>query len=325
MFGSPVIRRRSLIPAEFSACKTLRTLYRRVRDLTRTPGISRLLRRLFDNPASLVRATLFDKTEGANWGAFWYRDLSVAVKYKIKAPGFSGWTQKAGVTCVQPPVDIMRRIRAVHIHLDDCGQDQRALRVLPRTHRLGHLNCSAVEKHQTTRQEVLCEARADDAVVICPMLLHASSPMSAGRGRRVIHLSLPIFPCRHRWSGFTQIPPRSPRDYRLIGDQAAISDTIRRRFVCESLLCCRVGPVDLTLANFQYCHRAARSKSPFCQSLCEFFIGPESCRSAIITMFLACRDPLQRVRSAKPIRNWLESFTLIRMSVIRIQKENSRS
>lgn len=157
------------------------------------PAISQTLDELFDSPAFLVRATLFDKTEGAYWGVFWHQDLSIAVKQKIQTEGFDSWTRKAGVDCVQPPVEIMERIRAVRIHLDDCGADQGALRVLPSTHRMNRLTDRECRALQSGRQEVVCDVCAGDAVIMCPLLLHASSPMSSGTRRRVIHMEFADF------------------------------------------------------------------------------------------------------------------------------------
>jgi len=165
------------------------------------PAISRTLGQLFECPAFLIRATLFDKTEGANWGVFWHQDLSIAVKQRIDTEGFGSWTRKAGVDCVQPPIEIMQRIRAIRIHLDDCGPDQGALRVLPATHQLRKLANDALRMQQSKTGEVVCDVRAGDAVIMCPLLLHASSPMSSGTRRRVIHLEFADFalPAQLEW------------------------------------------------------------------------------------------------------------------------------
>jgi ectoine hydroxylase-related dioxygenase (phytanoyl-CoA dioxygenase family) len=157
------------------------------------------LRNLID--AFLTRATFFDKTPGANWGVFWHQDRSIAVKERMEVPGYESWTKKAGVHCVQPPVEIMAGIRAIRIHLDDCRADQGALRVLPGTHRLEHLSTNDVQEQQTSRQDVVCEVAAGDAVIMCPLLLHASSPMESGERRRVIHLEFADFdlPSQLEW------------------------------------------------------------------------------------------------------------------------------
>ncbi len=172
-----------------------------VSQLCELPSMKQILAELFESPAFPVRATLFDKTQGANWGVFWHQDLSIAVKHRIETKGFESWTRKAGVDCVQPPVEIMERIRSIRIHLDDCGADQGALRVLPSTHRMNRLTDRETRAQQSARQEEVCDVRAGDAVIMSPLLLHASSPMSSGTRRRVIHLEFADFalPSQLEW------------------------------------------------------------------------------------------------------------------------------
>jgi len=141
---------------------------------------------------------------------FWHQDLSIAVKQKIETEGFGSWTRKAGVDCVQPPVEIMERIRTIRIHLDDCGEDQGALRVLPSTHRLNRLTDSETRTQQSAGQEVVCDVRAGDAVIMCPLLLHASSPMNSGSRRRVIHLDFADFALPSQLEWFHAKPDQMP-------------------------------------------------------------------------------------------------------------------
>lgn len=161
--------------------------------LVASSAICDLLNQLFERPAFLVRATLFDKTAGANWGVFWHQDHSIAVRQRLDVHGFDGWTRKAGVSCVRPPAAIMERIRTIRLHLDDCGEQQGALKVLPGTHRLQRLSSGDVETTAAAGEQVICEVAAGDALLMCPLILHASSPMTQGTSRRVIHLEFADF------------------------------------------------------------------------------------------------------------------------------------
>lgn len=162
-------------------------------ELVRSPKVAAVVRSTVGSKACMVRATLFDKTEGANWGVFWHQDLSIAVKERVELAGFHSWTRKAGVPCVQPPVGLMQRMLAVRIHLDDCSAENGALKVLPGTHRLDTLSTADVESQQQTVAEVVCNANAGDALLMRPLLLHASSPMDTPTSRRVIHLEFADF------------------------------------------------------------------------------------------------------------------------------------
>ena len=159
-----------------------------VAELSLNSKIAELVEAVLGTGAFMVRSTLFDKTDGANWGVFWHQDLSIAVKERHEVEGFHAWTRKAGVQCVQPPVQIMSRIIAVRLHLDDCFAANGALKVLPGSHRSDALTAGRIEEISSSVTEVICEVPAGGAVLMSPLLLHASSPMINPGHRRVIHL-----------------------------------------------------------------------------------------------------------------------------------------
>ena len=159
-----------------------------VAELSLNSKVAELVEAVLGAGAFMVRSTLFDKTEGANWGGFWHQDLSIAVKERHEVEGFHAWTRKAGIQCVQPPVQIMSRILAVRLHLDDCFAANGALKVLPGSHRSDALTSDRIEEISSSVNEVVCEVPAGGAVLMSPLLLHASSPMINPGHRRVIHL-----------------------------------------------------------------------------------------------------------------------------------------
>jgi ectoine hydroxylase-related dioxygenase (phytanoyl-CoA dioxygenase family) len=156
-------------------------------DLVSSPEVSQLVCAVLGTSAFMVRSTLFDKTEGANWGVFWHQDLSVAVKKRHEVEGYHAWTRKAGVQCVQPPTSVMTELLALRLHLDDCFADNGALKVLPGTHQMSQLTADRIELLATDTPAVTCEVPAGGAVLMNPLLLHASSPMNKPGHRRVIH------------------------------------------------------------------------------------------------------------------------------------------
>ena len=132
-----------------------------------------------------VRAILFDKTPAANWTVPWHQDRSVAVAERREAAGFGPWSVKAGVVHVQPPVGVLRGMLTVRLHLDDCGGDNGPLRVVPGTHG-DLLDVNEVERQSTGG--VAVTAAVGDAVLMRPLLLHASSPATRPGRRRVLHV-----------------------------------------------------------------------------------------------------------------------------------------
>ena len=182
-----------------------------IESLVTEPGVVALVTAVLGANAFMVRATLFDKTEGANWGVFWHQDLSIAVQEKCELDGYSAWTKKAGVTCVQPPIEIMQRILTVRIHLDDCTAANGALKVLPGSHTLGRVRSASIGSEQTF-EAVTCEVPEGGGLLMRPTSLHASSRMDEPRPRRVIHFEFADFelPEPLKWQFRVPILPTAP-------------------------------------------------------------------------------------------------------------------
>lgn len=145
-----------------------------------------------------VRGIYFDKRPGTNWLVAWHQDLTLAVAERVEMPGFGPWSVKEGLPHVQPPVELLEQMLTVRLHLDDADADNGALRVIPGTHRLGRLNAESIAQCRETHPEALCSAKTGDALLMRPLLLHASSRSTSERRRRVLHIE---------FAGFCLPPP----------------------------------------------------------------------------------------------------------------------
>ncbi len=148
-----------------------------------------------------VRGILVDKTPEANWNVVWHQDLSIAVRERKEADGFGSWSEKAGVVHVQPPARILERMLTVRLHLDDCDETNGPLLVLPRSHRDGRLTTPEIQQRRTVMPSVACPVPSGGALLMRPLLLHASSASQSPRHRRVIHLEYAAepLPAGLRW------------------------------------------------------------------------------------------------------------------------------
>lgn len=135
-----------------------------------------------------VRGILFDKIPDANWKVPWHQDVTIAVRERIEVEGFGPWSIKAGVQHVQPPSNILEKMVSVRFHLDDCGSENGALRVVPGSHLSGRIAEVEIESMRKDAAEHICAVGAGGVVLMRPLLLHASSPSSQPGHRRVIHL-----------------------------------------------------------------------------------------------------------------------------------------
>ena len=134
-----------------------------------------------------VRSIFFDKTPDANWSVAWHQDLHIAIVEKIETPGFGPWTVKAGVPHVQPPLEVLNDMVTLRLHLDDCDASNGALKVIPGSQVQGIL-VDAEFEHWKQRPSVVCEVPKGGAMLMRPLLLHASSPAVRPSHRRVLHI-----------------------------------------------------------------------------------------------------------------------------------------
>ena len=156
--------------------------------LATSPKIAALLKARLGSVPFIVRSIFFDKTPEANWLVPWHQDLSIAVKKRGDFPGYGPWSLKDGVPHVQPPVEILETMITLRLHLDDCDETNGALRVIPGSHCLGRLSSGEIGSIRSKQREILCSMRAGDALLMRPLLLHASSEATNPAHRRVIHL-----------------------------------------------------------------------------------------------------------------------------------------
>lgn len=135
-----------------------------------------------------VRGILFDKTPGSNWKVGWHQDLSIAVQKRVEVSGFGPWSEKAGVTHVQPPCEVLETMLTVRLHLDECDESNGPLRVVPASHRDGKLAPDAIKEKRRHNGQVVCTLPRGGALLMRPLLLHASSPATSPDHRRVVHI-----------------------------------------------------------------------------------------------------------------------------------------
>lgn len=167
------------------------------RDIAENAEVRRLVSEVLGPGAMCTRAILFDKNPNANWAVPWHQDTTIAVRQRMDAPGYGPWSVKAGVHHVQPPAAVLDGMLTIRVHLDDCGEDNAPLRVIPGSHRLGMLDADLIEQAHRSGSAATCAVRAGGALLMRPLLLHASSPADSPGHRRVVHLEWSATPLPH--------------------------------------------------------------------------------------------------------------------------------
>jgi ectoine hydroxylase-related dioxygenase (phytanoyl-CoA dioxygenase family) len=154
----------------------------------RKPSLLSQIQSVLGEDAFPVRAILFDKTPDANWKVAWHQDLTIAVEQRHETEGYSGWSEKDGISHVQPPPELLNRMLTARIHFDPCGAENGPLRVIPGSHRNGRLSAAQIQSHRQETPETLCIAGIGDVLFMRPLLLHASSAATLPAHRRVLHI-----------------------------------------------------------------------------------------------------------------------------------------
>jgi hypothetical protein len=134
------------------------------------------MRALLGGSRTAVQCTLFVKDARRNWAVPLHRDYSIPVKAKVTSVGWSAWSVKQSVPFARPPLRVLESLIAVRVHLEDTDGSNGALQVVNGSHRSG------VEHGPRTSHFI----PRGSALVMRPLLLHASSKLATGK-RRVLH------------------------------------------------------------------------------------------------------------------------------------------
>lgn len=135
-----------------------------------------------------VQAIAFDKTPDTNWKVAWHQDLMFPFARAVTAPGYDLPSKKAGVDFARPPVRVLDELLAVRLHLDDCDASNGPLRICPQSHAEGLIHSGQCALRAAKDGETICIAREGEAILMRPLLLHASSQAIEPKHRRVLHL-----------------------------------------------------------------------------------------------------------------------------------------
>lgn len=173
--GRRSVRRRDAV----YAIRNLAEVVPLVREVAASAPVRRLVESVLGPGAAAVQALFLDKPPGANWKITRHRDRTFPVKARVDVPGFGPWSVKAGVPHVQMPEAVLQRLLIVRLHLDPCTEMNGPLRVIPRSHLLDE------REHA---EERVCLVPRGGALLMRPLLLHASSASRAPGHRRVLHL-----------------------------------------------------------------------------------------------------------------------------------------
>ncbi|MCA8971038.1 MAG: phytanoyl-CoA dioxygenase family protein [Planctomycetes bacterium] len=157
------------------------------RELAQRLASHDMLKMLIPATHVAVQCTFFEKSRDYNWLVKMHQDLSIPVAERVDDAGLGPWSIKDGSLFVRAPADVLAGLVAVRVHLDPCTAEDGPLRVVPGSHRHGHLTPEESIALRRDDEEIACTMDAGSALVMHPLLLHASSKASGSGQRRVLH------------------------------------------------------------------------------------------------------------------------------------------
>lgn len=134
------------------------------------------------------RATMFEKTQEANWLVVWHQDKALPLRHRRETPGWGPWSLKESVIYAHAPATALSQVLALRVHLDNSTSRNGPLRVLPATHRLGVLSDDAIQQLAQDIVPVECCVSRGGVIAMKPLVIHSSSKSQAERSRRVLHI-----------------------------------------------------------------------------------------------------------------------------------------
>jgi ectoine hydroxylase-related dioxygenase (phytanoyl-CoA dioxygenase family) len=156
-----------------------------IKSLIFNDNLKGLIRNFFGENYFVVKSIYFDKPETSNWYVSYHQDLTISVDKKVEMVGFGSWTNKQNQFAVQPPVDILRNIFTLRIHLDNTNEDNGALKVI----RGSHLqDIRRPETITSSEDHFTCNVPEGGVMIMKPLLLHSSGRTVNNKKRRVIHI-----------------------------------------------------------------------------------------------------------------------------------------
>ncbi|NRF37218.1 phytanoyl-CoA dioxygenase family protein [Pedobacter foliorum] len=145
-----------------------------------------LIKSVFGSRYFVIKSIYFDKPEQSNWFVSYHQDLTISVDKKVELDDYTKWTVKQDQFSVQPPLDILKQIYTVRIHLDDTDENNGALRIVPGSHLKDIYRPEDIDWSKET--EHVCGVPKGGVMIMKPLLLHSSSRTTNNNKRRVIHI-----------------------------------------------------------------------------------------------------------------------------------------
>lgn len=159
-----------------------------IQGLARHPKMTELAKEILGRNAFPYRATLFVKSQAANWLVVWHQDTALPLRGRQQRAGWGPWSVKEGVDYAHAPARVLSQVLTLRVSLDQSTAENGPLRVLPGTHQLGVLSDEGIHELSTRVLAVDCVCPKGGVVAMRPLVVHGSSKSTTPSSRRVLHI-----------------------------------------------------------------------------------------------------------------------------------------
>lgn len=152
-----------------------------------TARLIEIVKHIAPNCDKSIKSIFFDKPPQANWIVNWHQDLTINLTNQKEVDGFKNWRKTNERIIVQPDTKMLESIFTIRIHLDDCTEENGALRVIEGSHKNGVIEIKDWIKSKNGTERI-CEVGKGGIVIMKPLTLHSSRRTENNKNRRVIHI-----------------------------------------------------------------------------------------------------------------------------------------
>ncbi|MDA5095240.1 phytanoyl-CoA dioxygenase family protein [Aliiroseovarius sp. KMU-50] len=143
-------------------------------------GFNELITQTWPNMQQ-VRLLSFDKSKEANWGVPWHQDRIIELAEKTQVPGYTNWSQKAGIWHCEPPLEQLETMLFVRVHLDRSTVENGAMEIALGSHREGKVSSPRASEIAGTYPTEITTAEAGDVLVLAMLTLHRSGSSATAK------------------------------------------------------------------------------------------------------------------------------------------------
>jgi len=141
---------------------------------------------ILNNP-QLVNAIFYLKSPQTSFYTNPHQTITITVKERHQAEGFSGWSAREGIISVMAPLSVLQNMFSIRIYLEDSNKQNGSLQFIPGSHK----KILSIQERNFLIDNTLpvnLDAKEGDCQILKPLILKAHQTNSSHQNVPVIQL-----------------------------------------------------------------------------------------------------------------------------------------